>query len=259
MRREFGLLKLRLVLGFLLVGLFLAHGRMAHADGPPGSTGKIRVLIVTGGHDFDADAFFAIFKNNPDITFQTAEQPKAQAWFKPDAARQYDVLVAYDNYQQISDEAKADFANLIKAGKGLVVIHHGIGSYLDWPEFWKIMGARWYHTRTIVKGVEKFSFPSDSNEVHFRVHVLDSENPITSGLKDYDMIDETYKGFDVYDHSVPLLTTDCPISNRTIGWANTYGDGRVVCIQSGHGPTAYVNPNFQIFLRQAIQWTARKK
>ena len=251
--------KLALLLAFLIVGLCPSYQEITHAGESSGSSGKIRVLIVTGGHDFDADAFFALFKNNADITFQTAEQPKAQDWFKPEAAKQYDILVAYDNYQDISDEAKANFVNLIKGGKGLVVVHHGIGSYLDWPEFWKIMGARWYHTKTVVDGVEKFSFPSDSNEVHFRVHVLDSKNPITRGLKDYDMIDETYKGFDVYDHSHPLLTTDCPISNKIIAWEHTYGDGRVVCIQSGHGPNAYVNPNFQIFLRQAIQWAARRR
>jgi type 1 glutamine amidotransferase len=72
------------------------------------------------------------------------------------------------------------------------------------------------------------------------------------------MIDETYKGFDVYGDSHPLLTTDAPSSNKIIAWAKTYGEGRVVCIQSGHGPNAYVNPNFQIFLRQAIQWTGKK-
>jgi hypothetical protein len=258
MKKLYSLKKLSLLLAFLALGVFLSSRWVSRADEPSNSAGKIRVLIVTGGHDFDADAFFAVFKNNPDITYQWVEHPKAQAWFKADAAKQYDVVLAYDNYQEISDEAKADFVSLIKGGKGLVVVHHGIGSYLDWPEYWKIMGMRWYHTNTVVDGVTKFSYPSDSNDNHFRVHVADPEHPVTRGLKDYDMVDETYKGFDVYDDSHPLLTTDCPISNKVIAWAKTYGDGRVVCIQSGHGPNAYVNPNFQTFIRQAIEWTAKK-
>jgi hypothetical protein len=257
--KKFRLIRnLGLIPAFLLLAVFLTSRWVSRADEPANAAGKIRVLIVTGGHPFDPDAFFAIFRNNPDITYRWVEHPKAQAWFKAEAAQQYDVVLAYDNYQEISEEAKADFVNLIKGGKGLVVVHHGIGSYLDWPEYWKIMGMRWYHTNTMVDGVVKFSYPSDSDDNHFRVHVVDPEHPVTRGMKDYDMIDETYKAFDVYAGSQPLLTTDCPISNKVIAWAKTYGEGRVVCIQSGHGPNAYVNPNFQTFLRQAIQWTAKK-
>jgi type 1 glutamine amidotransferase len=257
--KKFRLIRnLGLLPAFLLLAVFLTSRWVSRADEPTSSAGKIRVLIVTGGHGFDPDAFFAVFRNNPEITYQAVEHPKAQAWFKVEAAKQYDVVLAYDNYQEISDEAKADFVNLIKGGKGLVVVHHGIGSYLDWPEYWKIMGMRWYHTNTLVDGVVKFSYPSDTDDNHFRVHVVDPEHPVTRGMKDYDMIDETYKAFDVYAGSQPLLTTDCPISNKIIAWAKTYGEGRVVCIQSGHGPNAYVNPNFQTFIRQAIQWTAKK-
>ena len=31
--------------------------------------GKIKVLVVTGGHGFNHDAFFAIFKGNPEIDY----------------------------------------------------------------------------------------------------------------------------------------------------------------------------------------------
>jgi type 1 glutamine amidotransferase len=72
------------------------------------------------------------------------------------------------------------------------------------------------------------------------------------------MIDETYRGFDVFPDSHPLLTTDAPSSNPVLAWDKTYGTGRVVCIQSGHGPDAYVNPNYQQFVRQAIRWAARR-
>jgi uncharacterized protein len=242
---------------FLLVILLFSQW-VSRADESTNAAGKIRVLIVTGGHPFETNAFFAIFNNNPGITYRWVEHPNAQAWFKPEAAQQYDVVLTYDNYQPISEESKADFVNLIKGGKGLVVVHHGIGTYLDWPEYWNIMGMRWYHTKTVVDGVEKFSYPSDSEENHFRVHVVDPKHPVTRGLKDYGMIDETYKGFDVYPGDHPLLTTDYPLSNKVIAWAKTYGEGRVVCIQSGHGSNAYVNPNFQKFIRQAIEWTAHK-
>src|SRR5262245_50761061 len=85
---------------------------------------KIRVLVVTGGHDFETNAFFKLFKNNPEITYRAVEHPDAHALLKADAAKQYDVLVLYDMYQQVSDEAKADFVARLQEGKGLVVVHH---------------------------------------------------------------------------------------------------------------------------------------
>jgi type 1 glutamine amidotransferase len=54
------------------------------------------------------------------------------------------------------------------------------------------------------------------------------------------------------------VTTDEPESNSVIAWAKTYKGTRVIYIQSGHGHTAYENPNYQQLLRQAIRWTARK-
>src|SRR5258707_15109101 len=114
------------------------------ADASKDASDKIRVLVVTGGHDFENDAFFKLFKDNPDITYQAVEHPNAHALLKAEAAKAYDVLVTYDMHQEITDEAKADFLARLKEGKGLVVLHHAIASYQTWPEYWKIIGARYY-------------------------------------------------------------------------------------------------------------------
>src|SRR5690349_5612243 len=86
------------------------------AEGAKDSSAKIRVLVVTGGHDFEKDAFFKLFQDNPDITYQAVEHPNAHALLKADAAKAYDVLVAYDMHQEITDEAKADFVARLKEG-----------------------------------------------------------------------------------------------------------------------------------------------
>ena len=91
--------------------------------------GKIRVLVVTGGHGFEKEPFFKLFKDNPDITCQAIEHPNAHALLKADAAEQWDVLVLYDMHQEITAEAKADFVARLKEGKGLVVLHHAIANY----------------------------------------------------------------------------------------------------------------------------------
>ena len=43
------------------------------ASAAEGSPGKIRVLVVTGGHDFEREPFFKVFEDNAEITFEAAE------------------------------------------------------------------------------------------------------------------------------------------------------------------------------------------
>jgi type 1 glutamine amidotransferase len=238
----------------LVVGL---SSSLALAADAVKDAAKIRVLVVTGGHEFEKEPFFRVFKDNPDITFQAVEHPNAHALLKADAAAQYDVLVCYDMHQEITDEAKADFVARLKEGKGLVVVHHAIASYQDWPEYSKIIGARYYLQKTVVDGVEK-ARSAYKHDMHFQVQVADPTHPVTRGVKDYQLHDETYRLFDVAPGCHTLLTTDEPESNKVIGWAKTYENARVVYLQSGHDHFAYENPNFQQILRQAIRWTARR-
>jgi type 1 glutamine amidotransferase len=217
----------------------------------------ISLLVVTGGHDFEHDPFFKLFKDNSDITYRAVEHPNAHALLKADAAKQYDVLVLYDMYQPISDEAKADFLARLKEGKGLVVLHHAIASYQHWPEYAKIVGARYYLEKTVVDGVDK-PRSAYKHDMHFRVHVADPRHPITKGVQDFDIHDETYKWFDVAPDCHALLTTDEPESNKVIAWTKTYGPARIVYFQSGHDHFAYENPNYQRLLKQAIEWAAAR-
>ncbi len=117
----------------------LAVPRMMGAEAGQGS--KIRILVVTGGHDFERDAFFKLFKDNPELECQFVEHPKAHELLKPEAAKTYDVLVLYDMWSKITDEAKQDFEKLIKGGKGLVALHHCLASYQDWDEYANIIGG----------------------------------------------------------------------------------------------------------------------
>jgi type 1 glutamine amidotransferase len=239
-----------------LLGLLLSSLCFAAPPLKPLSQ-KIRVLLVTGGHGFEKEAFFKVFQDNPDITYQAVEHPNAHALFKAEAAKQYDVIVMYDFNQKITEEAKADFVARLKDGKGLVVLHHAIAAYPAWPEYWNIIGAHYYLAATNVHGVFK-ARSAWKEGVDYRLHIPDPAHPVTRGMSDFDVHDETYKWFDVAKECHPLVTTDEPESNNVIAWAKTYKGTRVVYIQSGHGHDTYENPNYQQLLRQAIRWTGRK-
>ena len=245
-----------LLLCGLAAGFLVAFGGFG-AEPAKDSSGKIRVLVVTGGHDFEHDALFKLFSENPEITFEAAEHPKAHPLLRPESAGEYDVLVAYDMHQEISEQAKADLLAWLQAGKGFVVVHHAIASYQKWPEYAKIIGARYYLEKTNVDGVEK-ARSVYKHGMHFKVHVVDPSHPVTRGVSDFEIHDETYNLFDVANDVHPLLTTEEPESNKVIGWAKNYGKARVVYLQSGHDHFAYENPNYQQILRQAIRWAAKR-
>jgi hypothetical protein len=52
---------------------------LRHSQPGRGFGGKTRVLVVTGGHDFEREPFMKVFADNPDITCKAAEHPKAHA------------------------------------------------------------------------------------------------------------------------------------------------------------------------------------
>ena len=132
-------------------------------------------------------------------------------------------------------------------------MHHSICAYDDWPEYLNIIGGKYFHKPTIVKGKE-YQACSYIHDLHFKVKISDPENTVTKGLKDFEIFDETYKGYYVEEGVTPLLTTDEPSSERVIGWTKKYGKARVVTLQSGHDVPTFVNPDFRKLLKQSIEW-----
>ena len=240
----------------LIVVVFLSLSVFG-AETTKDSPDKLRVLVVTGGHDFEHEAFFKLFSDNPDISFRAVEHPNADALLRPESAKNYDVLVVYDMHQEISEEAKGDLLAWLNHGKAFVVLHHAIASYQQWPEYSKIIGAHYYLEKTTVDGVEK-ARSTYQHGLHFKIHVVEPNHPVTRGVSDFEIHDETYNLFDVAKDVQTLLTTDESQSNKVIGWAKTYGPARVVYLQSGHDHFAYENPSYQQILRQAIRWAARR-
>lgn len=219
------------------------------------SGNELRTLVITGGHGFETNQFFNLFQTNSALSCQFASHPNVDFWFSP--SNKWDVIVLYDYNAKISDDGKTNFLAQLKAGAGLVVLHHAIVAFPAWDEYRNIIGARYYLAATNINGVEK-KRSGFTHGLDFTIHIADPDHPVTRGVKDFAIHDETYRWFDVFDDCRPLLTTDEPQSNKVIGWAKTYGNARVVFIQSGHDHFAWDNPNFQKILNQAMHWTARK-
>lgn len=218
------------------------------------ASGSIRLLVITGGHDYNREEFNRMLGSMaPEVTYKVAELPEAFEMFRPENREKYDVLVFYHMWQDINDEQKNDLIDCIKEGKPLVALHHSICAFDDWPEYWNIIGGKYFHKTTAYRGKE---YPACSyiHDISFNVKVADNDHPVTRGVNNFVIFDETYKGYYVAEETTPLLTTDEPSSNPVIGWTKKYGKSKVVVLQSGHDVPTFENPNFRKLLKQSIEW-----
>jgi len=70
----------------------------------------LRVLVVTGGHDYDP-AFYTIFNGFEKIIWSHATSNKEA--YKSDIREKYDVLVLYDFYKEIGEKEKKNLVPMI--------------------------------------------------------------------------------------------------------------------------------------------------
>ncbi|MDZ7604545.1 MAG: ThuA domain-containing protein [Cyclobacteriaceae bacterium] len=219
------------------------------------TVGQQKILVITGGHDFEEASFYEMFNSFSDVAFDTISQPAANALLTNQSAmKKYDCLVYYDMVQEISDEQKAAWIQLLKKGKGVVFLHHSLVSYQDWPEFRNIIGGKY-----LLKPEGDHAPSTYRHDVDMQIHIVNKEHPVCRGVTDFVIHDEVYGGYVVNAEVTPLLKTDHPESTAVVGWCNNYQKSRIVYLQGGHDHAAYENENYRRLLLNAIQWVSGGK
>jgi type 1 glutamine amidotransferase len=214
----------------------------------------IKVLVITGNHGYNKETFNAMFDSFGNaITYQVVEFPGAFEMFRPENRNKYDVLVFYHMWQKITPEQERIFADCIREGKPVVALHHSICAFDEWEEYWHILGGKYFHKPTFLNGKE-YSACSYIHDLHFKANIIDKKHPVTKGVMDFDLFDETYKGYWVDPDAHTLISTTDTTSAPVIGWTKMYGKSRIVTLQSGHDSPTFGNPAFRQLLIQAIKW-----
>jgi len=214
----------------------------------------IKVVVVTGGHDFEHDPFFAVFQGHPDIQYVEAVQKDGSELFEDISNWDYDVIVLYNMTQNISAKRQANFKALLNKGVGLVALHHAEGAFADWADYRRIIGAKYPLKPQEIDGVH-FETGTYQHDMDMSIKVVDRDHPITKGLSDFTIHDEVYKGVWFARDNHVLLTTDHPKNDPTICWVRPTGPNRVVYLQLGHDGKAYANPNFRQLVARSIRWS----
>ena len=245
---------MKTMMHYLIGALALAVCGAAVAHG--GEAGKIRVAVVVGGHG-GGQSFFDLFEGHDDIRCTPIHLRDDSEIFENIENWSYDVVVLYNLSGRISEKRRGNFEELMQRGLGVVTLHHAFSSYQDWPAFSKIVGGRSFLRPTEVNGRKIRTGEKGNNR--YTVHVADKNHPVTKGISDFELVDETYHTYFIEPDSTPLLTADVTGSDKVVGWAHTYRKGRSVYIQAGHGPTIFqpgqeANRQYRQLLAQAIRW-----
>jgi len=248
-------------LSFLLALCLLASQIFVAEDEQKGARKlerTLQIIVVTGGHDFEREEFFKMFDSFKGIKWEERKQPQANGIWLGETLRNYDAVVLYDMFQQISEEQKQGMVRWLRdEGKGLVALHHSIANYQQWDEYVQIIGAKYFLAYGKAPDGKEFSRSQPHHDIRFTVKVVDKNHPVTKGLPEqFEIVDETYKGWWLAPNVHKLLVTDHDLSEPCVAWAKGYGKAKVVYIQLGHGHTAYNNPNFRRLVQNAILWVA---
>jgi type 1 glutamine amidotransferase len=213
----------------------------------PKDKNAVNVLLVTGGHDHET-SFYEVFEHMRDIRVNVDPHPVA---FRGDLRKRYDVIVLYDMIQDLPEAQKKNLQDFVEAGKGLVVLHHAIASFQNWPWWWKeVVGGRY-----LLAAEGDAPASTYLHDVDLQVRVV-GKSPVTKGLPPVKIIDETYKLMWRAPGVQVLLETEHPTSDTGLAWISPYTKSRVIYIQLGHGREAHENAWYRQLVRNAILWSA---
>ncbi len=227
-------------------------------QGQESASKKFRVLVVTGGHGVDEAGLTKMLDSLGNITWTRVSHPNAHAHFKPENAHRYDLLLLYDAWEEITDEAKADFTGLVAGGKPVLALHHCLLSYSKWPEYAEIIGGQYFYLgEGGRRGDKHYGYSTAKDKVEMTVHIKDATHPVLRNVRDFSITEELYAKMYVSPATHVLLETDVPGMETPIAWTTAFGRGRVFTFQLGHGRVSFENENFLMIMRQAIDWLGR--
>jgi len=203
---------------------------------------KIKVLFLRGGPVHD-------WKNNPPILKAVLDRTgDFEVVFTEDLddlrtrIAQCDVVAVYTTGMTLTPEQEKGLSDFVTGGGGFAGIHSASDSFKNSDRYWEMVGGRF----------------AGHGHGTFMVHVYDRGHPITRGLEDFEIVDETYRH---HYHSNAqmrsLIRMNRGEERQSMGWVvSQYGKGRLFYTGLGHGREAWANPHFQRLVVRAMYWAA---
>lgn len=211
----------------------------------------IKALMLVGGDFHDYTTLPARLADRlaqrSDVTVQVTAD---LASVSRNALRDVQVLIINTCHRPpLTEEFKQAVVEHVQSGKGLVVVHCSLWSYLDWPEWTEMIGGR-------VETHDKFGT--------FEVVILDPTHPTMLSLGNrFGITDEPYL-VDQRDPDALVLMETAEARHDTSGklrsgpdpqvWVKRYGQGRIFVTTLGHDAAAQETEQFVTLMNNGIRW-----
>jgi type 1 glutamine amidotransferase len=150
-------------------------------------------------------------------------------------------------------EAKQALQDFIRKGGGFVCIHAASATHYDWSAYLQITGGRW-------------GDKTHHGAIHnFKVHISQSEHPITKGMQDFEIRDELWVDMECDPAAKALCVaraeeyTSTPDKSDPVVIVTRYGKGRGVYLVLGHDTQAMSDTDWQTLLLRGTKWAAKKR
>ena len=223
--------------GLVVVALVAAVGLASAGEA---AKEKIKAHFVQGGgHDWKRHfpILAEILKKTGDFEITMSQDLDE---LKAENIKKYDVVLFYGSGNNFkSAEQEKGVCDFVRNGGACVGIHSATDSFKRSDPYWEMVGGRF----------------SGHGGGKFMVRIMDKEHPITKGLEDFEIQDETYrhryhKNFKLHS----LVRMDRGKEQQSMGWSHAYGKGRVFYTSLGHGRQAWTNPHFQRLVVRGLYW-----
>ena len=205
---------------------------------------NLKVAVVTENHPVDIFAFTTMLNKLPKISWY---MQSIDLLAKDDANREkYDVFLFYHLSKKLPQDEKVRWfveEYLGSTNQGIVLLHHAVCCY---------HGASYWEAMT---GIPDRTFVYHWDQV-LECKIQNPQHPITQGMKDFVLDDETYEMAEPSSQGTEVLVTvEHPLSMKTLAWTRQYHKSKVFNYVSGHDEQAYTNPHFLQILGNGVQWT----
>ncbi len=209
----------------------------------------LEVVVVTGGHPYDENAFDQMLDSIRGANITQFDLQDEAELFDDITNWKFDTIVLYNMTQTMTESRFQNFQKLLDQGVGLVPLHHGTLSWISHPGPKELYGVDFP-----IEG-QPFGFHLNQ-DFWYEIDVAD--HPVTIGLSDFQINDETYTNF--YGKGSPgnvvLVSSDHEPSDGPLVWYQELENTRVISLQGGHDAGAMLNEGFQELLARSIFWSA---
>ncbi len=235
----------RSLAGVAAVALAAVTGIALFASAAGAPSAKTRVFMLQGGgHDWKnhLPILGEILTKTGDFEVTLSEDMNE---LKADNIKKYDVVLFYGSGQNFSDPAQEQgLCDFVRAGGAFAGIHSATDSFKKSDAYWEMVGGRF----------------AGHGHGTYTVYIHDKDHPITKGLKDFEITDETYSHH--YHKNLRMRSLTCMNrgnERQSMGWVRDYGKGRMFYTANGHGREAWTNPHWQRLVVRGIYWAAGKE